>query len=114
MSEFEVKEKTYNLPNEHRQVLNVIRNTSNKYITKTKLLNQLGYEYNSSNERWLRRVINSLVYDYGYPIGCSYKPSERGYYIIMTEQEKQQAMRSIKKLADGSMKRYEALKRIKV
>ncbi|MBC3017505.1 pathogenicity island protein, partial [Staphylococcus aureus] len=63
MSEFEVKEKTYNLPNEHRQVLNVIRNTSNKYITKTKLLNQLGYEYNSSNERWLRRVINSLVYD---------------------------------------------------
>lgn len=42
MSEFEVKEKTYNLPNEHRQVLNVIRNTSNKYITKTKLLNQLG------------------------------------------------------------------------
>ena len=44
MSEFEVKEKTYNLPNEHRQVLNVIRNTSNKYITKTKLLNQLGYD----------------------------------------------------------------------
>ncbi|MCC5281183.1 pathogenicity island protein, partial [Staphylococcus aureus] len=46
--------------------------------------------------------------------GCSYKPSERGYYIITTEQEKQQAMRSIKKLADGSMKRYEALKRIEV
>ena len=68
------------------------KNTSNKYITKTKILNQLGYEYNSSNERWLRKVINSLVYDYGYPIGCSYKPSERGYYIITTEQEKQQAM----------------------
>ncbi|ARJ11085.1 pathogenicity island protein, partial [Staphylococcus lugdunensis] len=57
------KEKTYNLPDEHRQVLNVIRNTSKKYITKTKILNQLGYEYNSSNERWLRKVINSLVYD---------------------------------------------------
>lgn len=63
------KEKTYNLPDEHRQVLNVIRNTSKKYITKTKILNQLGYEYNSSNERWLRKVINSLVYDYAYPIG---------------------------------------------
>ncbi|WP_070030956.1 pathogenicity island protein, partial [Staphylococcus aureus] len=87
---------------------------SNKYITKTKILNQLGYEYNSSNERWLRKVINSLVYDYGYPIGCSYKSNERGYYIITTEQEKQQAMISIKKLADGSMKRYEALKRIEV
>ncbi|AST60465.1 pathogenicity island protein [Staphylococcus lugdunensis] len=108
------KEKTYNLPDEHRQVLNVIRNTSKKYITKTKILNQLGYEYNSSNERWLRKVINSLVYDYAYPIGCSYKRNERGYYIITTEQEKQQAMVSIKKLADGSMKRYEALKRIEV
>ncbi|WRM68765.1 pathogenicity island protein [Staphylococcus aureus] len=108
------RKETYHLPTEHLQVFNVIKNTSNKYITKTKILNQLGYEYNSSNERWLRRVINSLVYDYGYPIGCSYKPSERGYYIIMTEQEKQQAMRNIKKLADGSMKRYEALKRIKV
>lgn len=107
------EKETYHLPTEHLQVFNVIKNTSNKYITKTKILNQLGYEYNSSNERWLRRVINSLVYDYGYPIGCSYKPSERGYYIITTEQEKQQAMRSIKKLADGSMKRYEALKRIK-
>ncbi|NKI79230.1 pathogenicity island protein [Staphylococcus aureus] len=108
------EKETYHLPTEHLQVFNVIKNASNKYITKTKILNQLGYEYNSSNERWLRRVINSLVYDYGYPIGCSYKPSERGYYIITTEQEKQQAMRSIKKLADGNMKRYEALKRIKV
>nr|WP_101766739.1 pathogenicity island protein [Staphylococcus aureus] len=108
------RKRDVSLPTEHLQVFNVIKNTSNKYITKTKILNQLGYEYNSSNERWLRRVINSLVYDYGYPIGCSYKPSERGYYIITTEQEKKQAMRSIKKLADGSMKRYEALKRIEV
>ncbi|MFO7001001.1 pathogenicity island protein, partial [Staphylococcus aureus] len=43
-----------------------------------------------------------------------YKPSERGYYISTTEQEKKQTMRKIKKLADGSMKRYEALKRIEV
>ena len=60
----------------------MIRNTSKKYITKTKILNQLGYEYNSSNERWLRKVINSLVYDYAYPIGCSYKRNERGYTLL--------------------------------
>ncbi|HCX3626831.1 TPA: pathogenicity island protein, partial [Staphylococcus aureus] len=28
------EKETYHLPTEHRQVLNVIRNTSNKYITK--------------------------------------------------------------------------------
>ena len=38
----------------------------------------------------------------------------RDSYIITTDEEKQQAMESIKRLADGSMKRYEALKRIKL
>ncbi|MGX0340129.1 hypothetical protein ACUW93_002550, partial [Staphylococcus haemolyticus] len=39
---------------------------------------------------------------------------ERGYYIITTDEEKHQAMQSLKKLADGSMRRYEALKRIEL
>ncbi|WP_415425460.1 pathogenicity island protein [Staphylococcus borealis] len=108
------EKKTYNLPTEHLQVFNMINNTSNKYITKSKILNQLGYEYNSTNECWLRKVINSLVDDYGYPIGCSYKKHERGYYIITTDEEKHQAMQNLKKLADGSMRRYEALKRIEL
>ena len=73
----------------------MIRNTSKKYITKTKILNQLGYEYNSSNERWLRKVINSLVYDYAYPIGVVINVMNV-VIIITTEQEKQQAMISIK------------------
>ena len=42
------------------------------------------------------KVINSLVYDYGYLSDAVIKPSERGYYIITTEQEKQQAMRVLR------------------
>ncbi|WP_440870344.1 pathogenicity island protein [Staphylococcus shinii] len=110
-----VKEKKkQTLPDDHLQVLNVIRNASNKYITKEKVLNQLGYEINSTNERWIRSVISHLIERYGYPIGCSYKRRERGYYIITTDEEKQDAMQSVKRLADGSMKRYEALKHIKI
>lgn len=105
MSEFEVKEKTYNLPNEHRQVLNVIRNTSNKYITKTKLLNQLGYEVNKANNRWLTQVITSLIINYHYPIG---------YYIIKTQADKIEAIKSIKGLIEGSQNRLKALEEIEV
>ncbi|EHJ08880.1 mobile element-associated protein [Staphylococcus simiae CCM 7213 = CCUG 51256] len=102
------------VPTEYLRVYDTIQNSKEKYVTKSKILNLLGYEYNSSNERWLRNTISKLIDDYGYPIGCSYKKHERGYYIITTEQEKQQAMQNIKKLADGSMKRYEALKRIEI
>lgn len=114
MSEFEVKEKTYNLPNEHRQVLNVIRNTSNKYITKTKLLNQLGYEVNKANNRWLTQVITSLIINYHYPIGYSYKKDTRGYYIIKTQADKIEAIKSIKGLIEGSQNRLKALEEIGV
>ncbi|MBC3133456.1 hypothetical protein [Staphylococcus warneri] len=101
-------------PTEYLRVYDIIHNSTDKYVTKAKMLNLMGYEYNSSNERWLRNAISRLIDDYGYPIGCSYKKHERGYYIITTDEEKQQAMLSIKRLADGSMKRYEALKRIKL
>lgn len=47
----QTKEKVQKLPDEHRQVLNVIINAPNKHITKEKILNQLGYEKNSTNER---------------------------------------------------------------
>nr|WP_195830802.1 pathogenicity island protein [Staphylococcus haemolyticus] len=107
------KEKT-KVPNEYLRIFDTIQNSTDKYITKSKILNLMGCEYNSTNERWLRNAISKLIDDYGYPIGCSYKKNERGYYIITTNQEKHQAMQSLKKLADGSMRRYEALKRIEL
>lgn len=109
-----VKEKTYNLPTEHLQVFNVINNTSNKYITKTKLLNQLGYEVNKANNRWLTQVITSLIINYHYPIGYSYKKDARGYYIIKTQADKIEAIKSIKGLIEGSQNRLKALEDIEV
>ena len=37
-------------------------------------------EFTKNNERWLQHTINSLVVDYGYPIGYSYKKDTRGYF----------------------------------
>ncbi|SCT24848.1 pathogenicity island protein [Staphylococcus caeli] len=108
------EKKKQTLPDDHLQVLNVIRNASDKYITKIKILNQLGYEYNSTNERWIRLVISNLIERHEYPIGCSYKKGQRGYYMISNKDEQQQAMHSIKRLIDGNVRRYEAIKKLEV
>ncbi|MEX5649478.1 pathogenicity island protein [Staphylococcus cohnii species complex 1638] len=108
------EKKKQTLPDDHLQVLNVIRNASNKYITKEKILNQLGYEINSTNERWIRSVISNLIEQHGYAIGCSYKKAQRDYYMIRNKEEQQQAMLSIQRLIDGSVRRYEAIKKLEV
>ncbi|MEZ2068479.1 pathogenicity island protein, partial [Staphylococcus aureus] len=108
------EKETYHLPTEHLQVFNVIKNTSNKYITKTKILNQLGYEVNKANNRWLTQVITSLIINYHYPIGYSYKKDTRGYYIIKTQADKIEAIKSIKGLIEGSQNRLKALEEIEV
>lgn len=55
----------------------LFRTQNEKYVTKTKILNQLGYTLNKVNDRWLTQVITSLIINYQYPIGYSYKKDAR-------------------------------------
>lgn len=82
-----IEKEISKVPNEYLRIYDTIQNSKDKYITKSKILNLMGYESNSTNERWLRNAISKLIDDYGYPIGCSYKKHERGYYIITTDEE---------------------------
>lgn len=102
------------LTNDHIRVLDVLRNTKHEIITKQNIFNQLNMEFNRSNDRWLRNTINSLVVDYGYPIGYSYKKDARGYFMVKSEEQKELALRSIKRHIEGSLKRYEALKKTEI
>ena len=102
------------LTNDHIRVLNVLRNTKHEIITKQNIFNQLNMEFNRSNDRWLRNTINSLVVDYGYPIGYSYKKDARGYFMVKSEEQKELALRSIERHIEGSLKRYEALKKTEI
>ena len=102
------------LTNDHIRVLNVLRNTKHEIITKQNIFNQLNMEFNRNNDRWLRNTINSLVVDYGYPIGYSYKKDTRGYFMVKSEEQKELALRSIKRHIVGSLKRYEALKKTEI
>ncbi|GEU18821.1 hypothetical protein LamDB_48530 [Bacillus anthracis] len=100
------------LTQDHIKVLNVLRNTKHNIITKQNIFNQLNMEFTKNNERWLQHTINSLVVDYGYPIGYSYKKDTRGYFWIKSKE--QLALLSIKRHIEGSMKRYEALKKTEI
>lgn len=102
------------LTNDHIRVLNVLRNTKHEIITKQNIFNQLNMEFNRNNDRWLRNTINSLVVDYGYPIGYSYKKDARGYFMVKSKEQKELALRSIKRHIEGSLKRYEALKKTEI
>ncbi|BGE83474.1 MULTISPECIES: pathogenicity island protein [Staphylococcus] len=102
------------LTNDHIRVLNVLRNTKHEIITKQNIFNQLNMEFNRNNDRWLRNTINSLVVDYGYPIGYSYKKDTRGYFMVKSEEQKELALRSIERHIEGSLKRYEALKKTEI
>ena len=92
------------LTNDHIRVLNVLRNTKHEIITKQNIFNQLNMEFNRNNDRWLRNTINSLVVDYGYPIGYSYKKMQEGYFMVKSEEQKELALRSIKRHIEGSLK----------
>lgn len=102
------------LTNDHIRVLNVLRNTKHEIITKQNIFNHLNMEFNRNNDRWLRNTINSLVVDYGYPIGYSYKKDARGYFMVKSEEQKELSLRSIKRHIEGSLKRYEALKKTEI
>ncbi|MEJ7343773.1 pathogenicity island protein [Staphylococcus haemolyticus] len=102
------------LNDDHIKVLNVLQNTNHTIITKQKIFNQLHMEFTKNNERWLQQTINSLVVDYGYPIGYSYKKNTRGYFWIKSKEQKELALLSIKRHIEGNMKRYEALKKTEI
>lgn len=77
------------LTSDHIKVLNVLRNTKQEIITKQSIFNQLNIEFNKNNDRWLRNTIHSLVVDYGYAIGYSYKKNSKGYFMVKSDEQKE-------------------------
>lgn len=107
-------EKVQKAPRDFVRVYDIINNSKEKYVTKTKILNQLGYDVNKANDRWLTQVITSLIINYQYPVGYSYKKDARGYYIIRNKEDKQQAIYSVKRQVLGAQTRLKALEEIEV
>ena len=106
--------KNQSVPNEYLRVYDIIQNSNEKYVTKTKILNQLGYPLNKANDRWLTQVITSLIINYQYPVGYSYKKDSRGYFIIRNEDDRKQAIYSVKRQMLGTQARLDVLQKLSV
>lgn len=107
-------EKVQKAPRDFVRVYDIINNSKEKYVTKTKILNQLGYDVNKANDRWLTQVITSLIINYQYPVGYSYKKDARGYFIIKNEDDKKQAICSVKRQMLGTQPRLDVLQKLSV
>lgn len=94
-------------------IYNTIKNSKTKYITREKILNVLGYPQSDSNDRKVRSIVNKLITQHNLGIGSSYIQSQRGYYIIRNEEDKQQAIKSLRNLHKGLLERLEALENLK-
>ncbi|RIM16825.1 pathogenicity island protein [Staphylococcus chromogenes] len=94
-------------------IYNTIKNSKTKYITREKILNILGYPQSDSNDRKVRSIVNKLITQHNLGIGSSYIKSQRGYYIIRNEEDKQQAIKSLRNLHKGLLERLEALENLK-
>ncbi|MFV5938938.1 pathogenicity island protein [Mammaliicoccus sciuri] len=77
-------------------------------------MRQLRLEINQVNYRWLASIINDLVLRFNYPIGSCRTKDKRGYYIITSKQDKDEAINTIESIIKGNIKRLEALKSIEI
>lgn len=114
MTEVIKQERVQELPNDHGEVLNIITNAPNKYVTRDKVLRQLHLEINQANYRWLANIISDLVLRYEYPIGSCRTKYKRGYYIISNKEDKDDAINTLESIIKGNIKRLEALKSIEI
>jgi len=104
----DIKEKTQELPDEHRQILNEIINASDKYITKEQLLNKL--ELPRSYGRHINSIISDLILKYGYVIGST---RDNGYYLCNSDEDINKAIYTLESLNSGIFRRIEVLKQAK-
>ena len=100
------------LPAEHQAVLDAIKNSEHKYVTKNMILAQLNKS--KSYRRRVEQIINDLVVKYGAPVGASSAPETKGYFIIENKRDLYIAKRDIQSRTSTMMLRLDAIDKIKL
>lgn len=93
----------------HVDVLNCIRNTSDKYITIRQILGRLSQP--DSYERQVKSIVFDLIVEFNYPIGSS---RQHGYFYCSKPEDKVEAVNTLKSFINGNVKRLEAFEKIEV
>lgn len=106
------KRQSNDMPAEYYDVLNCIINAPDKYITRGKILMQLGKE--QSYTRKLVDIIHGLIVDYDCPIGASAVKGKLGYFIIKSKEDKALAVKTLTSRISGIKKRADKLQNIKL
>lgn len=93
-----MSENKSNIPASYLDVYNAIKNAEGS-ITREKIALQLGKADDKNFLRTLSEIINSLIVDYGKPIGSSSKEATKGYFIIDSREKGLEAVNSLRSRA---------------
>lgn len=85
------------MPDEYLRVYNAIKNAEGS-ITKENILLQIGQD--ESYTRKFHEIVYSLAVDYKIPIGSSSKAEIKGYFLIRTEKQLNEALKSLRSRVD--------------
>jgi hypothetical protein len=100
------------LPAEHQAVLDAIKNSEHKYVTKNMILAQLNKP--ESYRRNVEQIISDLVVKYGQPVGASSAAETKGYFIIKNKHDLHVAKRDISSRTYSMNLRYKALQKLDI
>lgn len=95
------------LPELHSRVLAAIPLGRANAIPTTHLMDKLAI--NRDMKRQVHAVIESLVMDYGQPIGTSSKSETKGIYVIQDEDDLKLAMHTLNSRAQQILNRHRKL-----
>lgn len=98
--------KNNTLTTEHLAVLDVLRNSEDKYVTRQQLLLRLNKP--ESYMRQVRRLINDLIVQHDYVIGST---RENGYYLCETKEDVERAIYTLTSNYEGLVERINSLRR---
>lgn len=84
-----LKEKE--LPYAYALVAGVLREGKDNSLTSKEIIKLLGWKGN--DKRNLLRIIKELINKHGYVIGASRTGQQRGYYLMITDEELSDSLR---------------------
>jgi Ser-tRNA(Ala) deacylase AlaX len=100
-------DKQKSLPPGYALVESVLREGKENSKTSKQIIRELGWQ--SKDHRTVLHIMEQLITKYGYLIGSSRKGQHKGYYLIETEEEYKETMRTYNAQIQAMLNRHRKL-----
>lgn len=107
MDEFKERTPEEHLPMHYQRVLALIGEGSDNPSTVSYIANLTGL-----GSTLVRATVSDLIVSHGFPIGTSNSSDKPGYYLIVTDEERDNTVRNLRSRAMKILKRARVIEQI--